>query len=189
MIVGERGEEEGEEPDSLTKQFEVGAFCLRAMHEFFKGKSIQKLSYNTKAPVAIRDVGESPATRSPSMKTILFSNRLWSSGLGGMNSNYSADLIIQFHLEWELPWRPHPERAIIGQSFRMSTKFDVTVNQYLNAWHSLSLPLIIVTSTCCFPGFPVSSWARPSQVTKDQGRRFMPSPILAATPELWKFLW
>ena len=35
MIVGERGEEEGEEPDSLTKQFEVGAFCLKIMHEFF----------------------------------------------------------------------------------------------------------------------------------------------------------
>ena len=37
MIVGERGEEEGEEPDSLTKQFEVGVFCLKTMHEFFKG--------------------------------------------------------------------------------------------------------------------------------------------------------
>ena len=37
MIVGERGEEEGEEPDSLTKQFEVKAFCLKTMHEFFKG--------------------------------------------------------------------------------------------------------------------------------------------------------
>ena len=38
MIVGERGEEEGEEPDSLTKQFEVGAFCLKTMHEFFVGR-------------------------------------------------------------------------------------------------------------------------------------------------------
>ena len=37
MIVGERGEEEGEEPDSLTKQFEVGVFCPKTMHEFFKG--------------------------------------------------------------------------------------------------------------------------------------------------------
>ena len=132
--------------------------------------------------MAIRDVGESPATRSPLMKTILVTNRLWSSGLGGMNSNYSADLIIQFHLEWELPWRPHPERAIIGQCFRMSTKYDVTVNQYFNAWHSLSLPLIIVTSTYCFPGFSVFSWARPSQVTKDQGR-FISSPILPQNSE------
>ena len=138
-----------------------------------------KLCFN--APVAIRDVGESPATRSPLMKTIIFANRLRSSGLGCMNGICSADLIIQFHLEWELPWRPHPERAIIGQSFRMSTKFNVTVNQYLNAWHFLSLPLIVVTSTYCFPGFPVSSWARPSQVTKDQGR-FLSSPILAAVP-------
>ena len=44
MIVGERGEEEGEEPDSLTKQFEMGAFCLKTMHEFFKG--IKKKSHH-----------------------------------------------------------------------------------------------------------------------------------------------